>query len=123
MKGRIAPDQFADFAILSADYLTVTWRWKLQAGAGVDLTPSMHWPAPLTTHPIDHDRGPVFVTVEYRIRPQDRQQFLQTIEQLGNERRRDGVYRWGVFEEATKDASSGPSSSRLGQNTCASTSE
>jgi predicted MFS family arabinose efflux permease len=83
--------------------IPLTWRWKLQAGAGVDLTPSMHWPAPLTTHPIDHDRGPVLVTVEYRIRPQDRQQFLQTIEQLGYERRRDGAYRWGVFEDAADE--------------------
>src|SRR6202035_218027 len=48
--------------------------------AGVDLTPSMHWPTPLTAHPIEHDRGPVLVTVEYRIRPQDRQEFLQVLE-------------------------------------------
>jgi MFS family permease len=60
--------------------IPLTWRWKLQAGTGVDLTPSMHWPAPLTAHPIDHDRGPVLVTIEYRIRPQDRHQFLQTLE-------------------------------------------
>jgi transmembrane secretion effector/LysR substrate binding domain-containing protein len=80
--------------------IPLTWHWKLQAGAGVDLTPSMHWPAPLTAHPIDDDRGPVLVTVEYRISPQDRQQFLQTIEQLGYERRRDGAYRWGVLEDA-----------------------
>ena len=83
--------------------IPVTWRWKLQAGTGVDLTPSTHWPTPLTTHPIDHDRGPVLVTVEYRIRPQDRQQFLQIVEELGYERRRDGAYRWGVFEDAADE--------------------
>jgi MFS family permease len=79
--------------------IPLTWRWKLQTGTGADMTPSMHWPAPLTAHPIERDRGPVFVTVEYRIRPQDRQEFLQTIAQLGHERRRDGAYRWGVFED------------------------
>jgi len=83
--------------------IPLTWRWKLQAGAGLDLTPSMHWPAPLTAYPIDQDRGPVLVTVEYRIRPQDRPLFLQTIEQLGHERRRDGAYRWGVFEDAAEE--------------------
>ena len=81
----------------------LTWRWKLQAGAGVDLTPSMHWPAPIASYPIEYDRGPVFVTVEYRIRPQDRHEFLQVLEQLGHERRRDGAYRWGVFEDAADE--------------------
>ena len=39
----------------------------------------MHWPAPITAHDIEHDRGPVLVTVEYRIRPQDRDAFLEAI--------------------------------------------
>ena len=81
-----------------------TWRWKLQAGQDVDLTPSMHWPAPITAQNIEHDRGPVLVTVEYRIKPQDRDAFLEALEPLGSERRRDGAYRWGVFEDAA-DAS------------------
>jgi nucleoside-diphosphate-sugar epimerase len=71
-------DSKYEVGVLAA--IPLTWRWKLQAGTGVDLTPSMHWPAPLTAHPIDHDRGPVLVTIEYRIRPQDRHQFLQTLE-------------------------------------------
>ncbi|HEY2529261.1 MAG TPA: MFS transporter [Xanthobacteraceae bacterium] len=83
--------------------IPLTWRWKLQADAGVDLTPSMHWPAPITSYPIQYDRGPVLVTVEYRIRPQDRREFLQVVEQLGRERRRDGAYRWGVFEDAADE--------------------
>lgn len=83
--------------------IPLTWHWKLQTEAGVDLTPSMHWPAPLTAYPIEHDRGPVLVTVEYRIHPQDRQDFLQLLEQLGPERRRDGAYRWGVFEDAADE--------------------
>jgi MFS family permease len=83
--------------------IPLTWRWKLQAGTGADMTPSMHWPAPIAAHPIDNDQGPVFVTVEYRIRPQDRQPFLQTVARLGYERRRDGAYRWGVFEDTADE--------------------
>jgi hypothetical protein len=60
----------------------------------------MHWPTPLVAQPVENDRGPVLVTVEYRIRPDDRQAFLEAIEPLGYERRRDGAYRWGVFEDA-----------------------
>jgi quinol monooxygenase YgiN len=62
----------------------------------------MHWPAPITVQDIEHDRGPVLVTVEYRIRPQDRDAFLDAIAKLEPERRRDGAYRWGVFEDAAE---------------------
>jgi MFS family permease len=81
----------------------LTWRWKLLAGAGIDLSPSMHWPTPITTQTIEHDRGPVLVTVEYRIRPQDREAFLQAVATLSRERRRDGAYDWGIFEDAAEE--------------------
>lgn len=80
--------------------IPLTWRWKLQTGPDADLTPSAHWPTPLTAQPIEQDRGPVLVTVEYRIRPQDRESFLAALAELSRERRRDGAYRWGVFEDA-----------------------
>ncbi len=83
--------------------VALTWRWKLQTGAGIDLTPSMHWPAPLTAQTIERDRGPVLVTVEYHIRPQDRAAFLDTLAGLEHGRRRDGAYAWGVFEDAAEE--------------------
>jgi len=83
--------------------IPLTWRWKLQTGAGIDLTPSMHWPTPITTQDIAHDRGPVLVTVEYRIRPADREAFLEALTKLEHERRRDGAYAWGVFEDAAEE--------------------
>jgi hypothetical protein len=83
--------------------IALTWPWKLQTGAGIDLTPSMHWPAPLTAQQIEHDRGPVLVTVEYRIKPTDRDAFLEALAKLEHERRRDGAYAWGVFEDAAEE--------------------
>ena len=83
--------------------IPLTWRWKLQTGAGIDLTPSMHWPAPITAQDIARDRGPVLVMVEYRIRPQDREAFLEAVARLERERRRDGAYAWGVFEDAAEE--------------------
>jgi MFS family permease len=80
-----------------------TRRWRLQTGAGIDLTPSMHWPAPIVTHEVEHDRGPVLVMVEYRIDPRDREAFLAALEKLGRVRRRDGAYAWGVFEDAAEE--------------------
>jgi quinol monooxygenase YgiN len=82
--------------------IMLTSPWKLQTGAGIDLTPSMHWPAPVTAESIGHDRGPVLVTVEYRIRPADREAFLDAITKLEQGRRRDGAYAWGVFEDAAE---------------------
>jgi MFS family permease len=80
--------------------IPLTWRWKLQTGAGVDLTPSMHWPAPVIAHEIESDRGPVLVTVECRIRLENRGAFLAAIENLAPLRGHAGAYDWCVFEDA-----------------------
>jgi hypothetical protein len=81
--------------------LPLTWGRKLQTGAAVDLTPSMHWSAPVVTRAIDSDRGPVLVTVEYRLAAEkDRDALLSALERLSQERRRDGAYDWGVFEDS-----------------------
>jgi hypothetical protein len=79
------------------------WHQKLQTGAELDLTPSMHWPAPVLSPNIEPDSGPVLVTVEYLIRPQDRDRFLDAIAKLAGERRRDGAFDWGVFEDMARE--------------------
>jgi predicted MFS family arabinose efflux permease/quinol monooxygenase YgiN len=84
--------------------IPLTWRWRLQAGGNIDLTPSLHWAAPVVSHEIAQDRGPVLVTVEYRIDPAKRRAFLAAIEGLDHERRRDGAYRWAVYEDAADPA-------------------
>ncbi len=78
-------------------------RWSLRAHPGLDLTPSMHWPPPITAEDIPADRGPVLITIEYKILPQDQQAFLDAIHCLAVARERDGAYRWGVFEDAAQD--------------------
>jgi MFS family permease/quinol monooxygenase YgiN len=98
----LAPAHFAA-AAGALVVIPLTWRWKLQTGVGVDLTPSMHWPPPVTARDIEHDRGPVLVSVEYRIDPRERNAFLRVLNQLARERRRDGAYRWGVFEDAADE--------------------
>jgi len=51
------------------------------------------------TATIKADRGPILVTVEYQIKLEDCAKFLQGIARLANERRRDGAFDWGVFED------------------------
>ncbi|MEY9772636.1 quinol monooxygenase YgiN [Sinorhizobium fredii] len=61
---------------------------------------SNHWPEPLTAAPVEHDRGPVLITIEYRVDKTDRTGFLTALARLSGERRRDGAYGWGVTEDA-----------------------
>ena len=80
--------------------IPLTWRWKLQQGAALDLSPSQHWSLPRTREEIDNDRGPVLVKIEYRIDPKDSAAFVRALDELGFERRRDGAFAWGIFEDA-----------------------
>ena len=78
-------------------------HWRLQSGDGLDLAPSTHWPAPLLSHDVAPDRGPVLVTVEYAVAAVDRAAFLAAMTKLASERRRDGAYDWGIYEDASKE--------------------
>ncbi len=82
--------------------IPVLRRWKLQTAKGLDLSPSVHWPLPVMTGDFDAHRGPVMVMVTYEIDPGSREQFLEALEQVGRERRRDGAYEWRVFEDPNK---------------------
>ncbi|MGY4310977.1 MFS transporter [Bradyrhizobium sp. JR3.5] len=83
--------------------IVLGWPWKLQSGAEIDLTPSMHWPVPVLTIDAEPDRGPVLVTVEYHIKPEGRGAFLAALQELGQQRRRDGAYAWDIFEDAAEE--------------------
>ena len=72
-------------------------RVKLPTGEA-DLQPANHWPEPMLTAPVAHDRGPVVVQVEYRVRRADLPGFLRAMQAVERERRRDGAYAWGVAE-------------------------
>ena len=74
-------------------------RLKLPKGEA-DLVPSNHWPEPLTASTVDNDRGPVLITIEYRVDAADRAPFLAALHSFSSERRRDGAYGWGVTEDA-----------------------
>jgi MFS family permease len=76
-------------------------RLRLPKGEA-DLQPSNHWPEPLLNAPVAHDRGPVMVQVEYRVRASDRPPFLHALRELSQERRRDGAYAWGITEHSNE---------------------
>jgi hypothetical protein len=82
--------------------IPLTWRWTLQTGAAVDLTPSMHWRAPAGIRPVENNRGPVLVTLEYSVDAERRAAFLKGLDELRHERKRDGAFAWGCFEDTTQ---------------------
>lgn len=76
---------------------------RLRIGdARLDLMPSAHWPQPVVAIAAGTDRGPVLVTVEYRIDDGDRDAFDECMRLLGRSRRRDGALQWGVMEDAAE---------------------
>ena len=80
--------------------VALTWRWQIGGIENVDLSPSMHWPTPITHDAVTHDRGPVLVTIHYKVRSDKTAEFLNAVRQLGKHRRRDGAFAWSVIEHA-----------------------
>lgn len=82
--------------------IPLTWRFKLQVGASMDLSPSMHWPQPIVEVDIEQDSGPVMITLEYFVNPDDKHAFYVAATSLKEQRYRDGAYSWGLFEDTAK---------------------
>jgi quinol monooxygenase YgiN len=59
----------------------------------------MEWPTPVVAGTPEPDSGPVMVTVEYRIRPGERDAFIAAVEAVGEMRRRNGAYFWELFHD------------------------
>jgi MFS family permease len=79
--------------------IPLTWAWRLQTGPGLDLTPSMHWPEPVVAADVEIDAGPVLVSVQYAVDPEKRDAFLRAVDRVAAERKRDGAYAWGIFQD------------------------
>jgi MFS family permease len=82
--------------------IPLTWRWHVQTAEGIDLSPSMHWQAPILARAVEDDSGPVLITVRYCIAGDDPDPFLDAIEAVGRQRRRDGAYAWGIFADVAR---------------------
>lgn len=81
--------------------IPLTWRARLGQGEDLDLSPSAYWPSPALDRSIGDvtDRGPVMVTIEYRIDPRTERDFVAAIRRFSGERYRDGAYEWGIYQD------------------------
>ena len=96
------PAALLSAAALALIAIVVSRPFKLQQGLDLDLSPSMHWPEPVVAEPVEPDRGPVMVTIEYRIDPATADEFVAAMEALSRGRKRDGAFAWGLFEDAAE---------------------
>ena len=78
--------------------LLAALRWRLQGIGALDLTPSVR-PEPVTAIDPEPDDGPVLVLIRYRVDPGRTEEFAATMRAMRRVRRRDGAYRWGLFED------------------------
>jgi hypothetical protein len=78
--------------------------FPLPRGEGSDLEPSRHWPEMAAVPGLEHDRGPILVTVEYRIDPDRTAEFMDAVQPLRRARLRDGAIWWEVFQDAADPA-------------------
>jgi quinol monooxygenase YgiN len=74
-------------------------RYRLPAGSPPAVEPSRHWPEAPAVPVAEYERGPVLVTVEYRV-PADRAaDFRATVGPLRAARLREGAIRWDLFQD------------------------
>ncbi len=81
---------------LGAACLSSLW-FPVRSGEGLDLTPSRHWPDPDLKMHIEPEQGPVLVTVEYKVRLDQAEEFREAMQALKEQRMQHGVLRWGLF--------------------------
>ncbi len=74
----------------------------LARGEQLDLTPSGTRPPPQVAGEVELDRGPVLVTLEYDIAPEDAEPFTRAMEAVRLQRYRDGAFTWGLFEDVAQ---------------------
>jgi len=80
--------------------LAATARVHLRSGEGLDLAPSRQWPAPIVRHSLEPERGPVLVTVRFRIDPARVEEFRLAMAERRRIRLRDGALQWGLFADS-----------------------
>ena len=62
----------------------------------------MDWPAPLVAETPEPDGGPVMVTIEYRVQPDKRVEFVAAMQEVREMRRRNGAYFWEFFHDSAE---------------------
>lgn len=92
---------FAAIGLLAT--IPLTRGFHLLRGKPADLTTlNLSRTAPQLVIEPDLNDGPVFITLEYRVRKENHDEFTRTIHKMRDVRMRNGAIRWGVFQDASQ---------------------
>ena len=85
----------------------ITVKFKLNLGSERDLEPALYWPTPTTDetfldNDIAQDLAPVLITIEYSVEEKNWRSFINAIQLLGEARKRNGAYQWGVMQDTAE---------------------
>ncbi|WP_375495674.1 MFS transporter [uncultured Nostoc sp.] len=68
----------------------------------LDLAPALRRAEPLVVIELQPEEGPILVTLEYFINPEQAEEFIAAIHVLRVVRLRDGAIRWGIFHDTSQ---------------------
>ncbi len=79
--------------------VVLTWNRKLPSGIAIDFSPTFLAPAPAFFEDIKFEDGPVIVSAEYIINPEQLDAFKQHMERVQRVRLRAGAYSWYLAKD------------------------
>ena len=68
----------------------------------IDLTPARILEEPVPAFAVEHQMGPVMVTVDYQIDPERTEEFAAVMRQSRANRLQKGALSWGLFHDTNK---------------------
>ncbi|WP_394618330.1 MFS transporter [Lentzea sp. JNUCC 0626] len=75
-------------------------RWLPLHDRPLDVSPATYWEEPPEID--DTDAGPVLVTVEWPVAPENEEAFIDAMQRVGRARRRTGATMWGLFRDTER---------------------
>jgi quinol monooxygenase YgiN len=104
MWGEIAADRSLTFALVASGIalalaVLIGVTAPLPQHEKLNLAPLRPAPQHLPRMELGEESGPVVVTIEYRIRPEDYADFAAAMREVRRIRRRDGGRRWSLMQD------------------------
>jgi MFS family permease len=84
---------------LALALLVALRRWRVERLGEEDLTPRRIWAEPVPAFEVQPDDGPVMVTIEYLVDPDDVAAFTDVMRDSRRNRLQKGALSWGLFRD------------------------
>jgi MFS family permease len=91
-------------AVLLLVFVVAAQFYSLSSADRFDPKPWVHWDLPVMREELDPERGPVLITIEYRIELPRAGEFERAMHTLETVRRRDGAVAWGLYADISDPA-------------------